>query len=88
MGCHAGCGARVRVELMSNLADITTKHKPVALAREMVERAPNCTACVCVLVRENGSLWYDMAGDQRKDILWALQRMIHTLMEEPQEREW
>ena len=72
---------------MTNLADITPKHEPIALAREMVERAPDCTACVCVLVRKNGSIWYDMAGRQRRDILWALQRMIHRLMEEPIEWE-
>ena len=69
---------------MTEVADITPGHEPIALARDMVERAPGCTACVCVLVKEDGSLWYDMAGHQRKDILWALQRMIHALMEDEQ----
>ena len=65
----------------TEVADITPPHKPVALARDMVERAPGCTAGVCVLVREDGSLWRDMAGQHKKDVLWALQRMIHELME-------
>ena len=68
---------------MTDFADITPKHEPIAVAREMVERAPGCTACLCVLVCEDDSLWYKMAGHQRKDILWALQRMIHQLMDEP-----
>jgi hypothetical protein len=47
---------------MGEVADITPTHEPISLAREMVERAPGCAAGVCVLVRPDGSLWYDMAG--------------------------
>ncbi len=65
---------------MSEVEDITPNHEPISLAREMVERAPGAAAGLCVLVREDGSVWYDMAGHQRADVLWALQRMIHTLM--------
>ena len=68
---------------MTDIADITPPSEPIALAREMVSRAVGTKAALAVLVREDGSLWYDMAGHQRKDILWALQRMIHKLMDEP-----
>ncbi len=67
---------------MTNIADITPAYEPVSMARGMVDRAPSATAGVCVLVNENGELWFDMCGHQKKDILWALHKMIHELMEE------
>lgn len=67
---------------MSAVTDITPLHEPIALAREMVERAPDATAAVCILVKSDGSLWYDMSGHRRVDVMWALQRMIHVLMSE------
>lgn len=67
---------------MSEVSDITPHHEPISLAREMVERAPGAAAGVCVLVKPDGSIWYDMAGHHRADVMWALQRMVHTLMSE------
>lgn len=65
----------------------TPPHEPMALAKEMVKRAPDCKAGVCILVTKTGGIWYDMAGHERQEILWALQRMIHRLMDEPIEWE-
>lgn len=64
----------------NNIADITPAHEPIAVAREMVVRAPGCTAGVCILVKPDGTLWYDMAGSQRCEVLWALNRLSHVLM--------
>ena len=64
----------------SQVTDITPSHNPVWLAREMVHRAPEAKAGIAILLND-GELWYDMAGFKRQDILWALQRMIHELME-------
>ena len=72
---------------MSEVADITPPHEPISLAREMVERAPGTKAGLAVLVRDDGSLWYDMAGHNRAALMWALQRMVHALMNEPPEAE-
>ena len=66
---------------MNDVADITPPSEPIALAREMVSRAAGTKAGLAVLVRENGTLWYDMAGHERAYIMWALQRMVHELME-------
>ena len=65
---------------MSEVADITPAHEPIGLAREMVERAPGCVAAVCVLVREDGSMWYDSCGHHRMEVLWALEKLRHQLM--------
>ena len=64
-----------------NVIDITPSHSPVRLAREMEKRAHGVEAGLVVLTDGNGFLWYDMAGNERRDILWALQKMIHELME-------
>ncbi len=70
---------------MAEIVDITPEHDPIALAREMVERAPGCRAGLVVLVRDDGSIWYDMAGHERAYIMWALQRMAHALMDADKE---
>lgn len=62
------------------IADITPAHEPVCVAREMVARAPEAKAAAAVLVRKDGSIWYDMTGHERASVLWALQKMIHELM--------
>ncbi len=67
---------------MAEISDITPDHEPIALAKEMVERAPGCKAAVCVLVKADGKLWYDMSGHERAYIMWALQRLTHILMAE------
>ncbi len=72
---------------MAEIADITPAHEPIAVARDMVKRAPGCAAAVSILVKSDGTLWCDMAGHQRKDILWALQHMIHRLMSGREEDE-
>ncbi len=64
----------------AEIIDISPPSEPIALARDMVQRAPGCTVAVAVLVREDGTLWHDCCGHQRKDVLWALQRMIFDLM--------
>ena len=66
----------------NNIVDITPEHAPAALAKAMLRRAPGAAAGCVVLVKEDGSIWYDMAGHKRIHVLWALQRMIHLLMEE------
>ena len=66
---------------MSDIADITPDHEPIALAREMATEAIGARAGVAILISKDGSLWYRMAGRERAYIMWALQRMIHMLME-------
>ena len=72
---------------MNNITDITPPHAPISVAREMVDRAPGTRAGLVVLISEDGSLWYKMAGLERAYIMWALQRMVHSLMDEPPEIE-
>ncbi len=66
---------------MSNVVDITNPVEPIALAREMVDRAPGCKAAVAILVRDNGSLWYDCSGHERAYILWALEKLKQDLLD-------
>lgn len=70
---------------MAEVHDITPLHEPIGIAREMLERAPECTSGLAVLVQRNGKLWFDSAGHQRKDILWALEKMIYELMKDEDE---
>ena len=65
---------------MAEIADIIRPHEPITIAREMVKRAPGTKAALAVLVKNDGSLWYDMAGHERAYLMWALQRMVHALM--------
>ena len=65
---------------MSNVVDITNPVEPIALAREMVERAIGCKAAIAVLVRDDGSLWYDCSGHEQAYILWALEKIKHDLL--------
>lgn len=65
---------------MGELADITPPSEPISLARGMVVKAPGCAAAVAVLVQDDGTMWFDCCGHHRKDILWALQKMIFELM--------
>lgn len=71
--------------MSAEVLDITPTDEPIGLARDMVEAAPGCVAAACVLVRADGSLWSDCCGHQRHEILWALQKMIHALMEHDDE---
>ncbi len=64
----------------AEIVDISPPSEPIALARDMVQRAPGCTVAVGVLIYEDGTLWSGCCGHQRKDVLWALQRMIFDLM--------
>ena len=66
---------------MAEIADITPLHSPVALARDMEDAAKNATAGFYVLVNEDDSLTYEMAGMHRKDILWALVKMQKEITE-------
>ncbi len=65
---------------MSNVVDITNPVEPIALAREMVDRARGCKAAIAVLVRDDGTLWYDCSGHEQAYILWALEKLKHDLM--------
>ena len=67
---------------MGDIIDISQPHEPIALAREMVVRAPGCKAAMAILVGRDGNLWWDMSGTDRAYVLWALQKMIHELMED------
>ena len=69
-----------------DIADITPDHEPIALARKMAVEAIGARAGVAILISEDGSLWYRMAGRERAYIMWALQRMVHQLMETEPER--
>ena len=64
----------------SNVVDITNPVEPIALAREMVDRSIGCKAAIAVLVKEDGSLWYDCSGHEVAYILWALEKIKHDLM--------
>ena len=64
----------------SDIPDITPLHEPIGVAKDMLERAPGCITAVGILVLGDGSMWFDSAGHARKDVLWALTRMIHELM--------
>ncbi len=67
---------------IDGVADITPANEPISLAKGMVERAPGAVAALAVLVKEDGTMWYDCCGHQRMHILWALQRMLFTIMED------
>lgn len=67
---------------MNNVADITPDHEPVALAREMVERAPDAVAAFCVLVGKDGEIWRRACGHQKMEVVWACTRTIAELMSE------
>ena len=66
--------------MTAKLADITPPHDPVSIARDMLEKAPGCRAGLYVLIDADDRMHWEMCGHQRKDILWALQKMIHSLM--------
>lgn len=70
----------------NDVADITPDHEPIALARKMAVEAIGARAGVAILISEDGSLWYRMAGRERAYIMWALQRMVHQLMDTEPER--
>jgi len=70
----------------NEVVDITPEHEPIALARRMAVEAVGARAGVAILISEDGSLWYRMAGRERAYIMWALQRMIHMLMDTEPER--
>ena len=65
---------------MAKITDITPKHYPLSLAKQMVEKAPGCTAGFCFLVNKDNTIWYDGAGHTQETLLWVLQRMIFILM--------
>ena len=65
----------------NDVADITPDHEPIALARKMAAEAIGARAGIVILIGEDGELWYRMAGRERAYIMWALQRMVHQLME-------
>ncbi len=64
----------------SVVADITPKHEPVGLAREMLELAPGTVAGAYVLVQEDGVILFDTCGHDNRSVLWGLQKMCHNLM--------
>ena len=64
----------------SNVVDITNPVEPIALAREMVNRAIGCKAAIAVLVKDDGSIWYDCSGHEVAYILWALEKIRYDLM--------
>ncbi len=67
---------------MGEVIDISPDHDPIILARKMVERAPGTRAALAVLVDDDGSLWYEMAGYEKAYLMWALQRMVSMLMKD------
>ncbi len=67
--------------MTAEVIDITPADEPITLARAMIAEAPGCVVAVAVLVREDGSLWCDCCGHDKQGVLWALQKMIHELME-------
>ena len=73
--------------MTENITDITPDHEPIALARKMATEAIGARAGVAILISEDGSLWYRMAGRERAYIMRALQRMVHMLMETEPEQE-
>ncbi len=66
---------------MAEIIDITPEHSPLALARLMLEAAPDATAGFYCLIDKDDALNYEIAGMQRKDILWAIERMKQILFE-------
>jgi len=70
---------------MNNVVDITDPAEPIALAREMVDRAIGCKAAVAILVRDDGTIWYDCSGQERMSIVWALEKMkLQILADNPE----
>lgn len=62
---------------MSEVTDITPEHNPIALAREMEERAkqPDCVTGFYILIFKDGTMEYEGCADRKKDLLWALELM-------------
>jgi S-ribosylhomocysteine lyase LuxS involved in autoinducer biosynthesis len=68
---------------MAVIIDITPHHEPVSLARDMVDRAPGCSAGFYMLL-DGDELVYDGCGMTKKDILWALERTkLRILSDKP-----
>lgn len=61
---------------MADVTDITPKHFPIGVAKDMMELCPSAKAAVGIVVNKDDTLWYDMCGMQRKDILWALMKLM------------
>ena len=68
----------------TNVTDITPDCSPVALARDMVQRATEgrAKAGAYILLTGDDRLLCDCAGIHKKDLLWVFTRAIHELMDE------
>lgn len=66
----------------AEVVDITPMQDPIGLARDMVVRAQteNCKAAFYMLVDEDDELIYDGCAEQRKELLWALERLKAILL--------
>ena len=47
---------------------------PSSLAQVFANKAPEFKAAFVLGVNDEGDLWFDFCGVQRKDILWALEK--------------
>lgn len=68
--------------MSAKIHDITQGHEPVALARDMLAKAPECKAGFAMLENPDGSLWFEGVGHRKKDLLWALERLKHDIITE------
>ena len=65
---------------MDNVVDITPKHDPMGLAKEMVSRAPDAKVGIAVLIKKDGEMWFDCCGNDAAYVVYALERMKHQIM--------
>lgn len=79
-----GGGVQTKGDWVATIEDITPKHLPIGLAKDMLELAPRATAGAAVMIYtdEDGDecLWFDMCGDAKRDILWALNKLQLTVL--------
>ena len=73
-------------EIFEEVEGLLKGSKPFALAtvvrtRGSTPQKPGSK----MLVREDGTLWFEIAGHERAYLMWALQRMVHDLMNPPKD---
>ncbi len=55
---------------------------PEAMLEEIKKRIVGAQAIFVVIVKEEGMLWYDSCGHEKRDVLWALECAKIKLMAE------
>ncbi len=66
--------------MTAEVVDITPDHNPISLTKDMTKLAPDSCAGFYILLKEDGSLHWDMCAMSKRDMLWALEKARIKLM--------